>query len=64
MKEEVQLVPFTSKKTCLALRRRHHRKPRTKDPTSTAAPKDKPAATADEFDLLLLSAVIHVKVGA
>lgn len=58
----MQLLPLTSKKICLALRRRHHRKPRTKDPTSTAAPNDKPAATADVFDLLLLAAVIHVKV--
>jgi hypothetical protein len=60
MTGQVQLLPFTSKKTCLELRRRHHRKPSTQDPTNTAAPNDRPQATADVFDdFLLLSAVIQ-----
>lgn len=52
------MIPFTSKKTCFAVRRRHHRKPKTNDPTNTAAPSDKPHAIADEFELFLLSAAV------
>lgn len=56
----VQLVPFTSKKICFELRRRHHRSPSIKEPSSTATPNDKPHATADVFaDFLLLTVVIH-----
>lgn len=51
-------LPLTSKKTCFELRRRHHRKLNTKDPTSTAAPNDNPLATADVLDDLLMFAVV------